>query len=125
MKKILFCLVLVLAVSFVFAAEQTSTEKTYLKMADNVFEMGKYAYASELYKTALDSNPKSWQALIGMGNAAYMLGDIEKANKFYKQAQEINPDAEIPSMQKYIKKDNAKALIKAKKKAKEESGAKK
>ena len=64
-----------------------------LKAANGLEQAGQHAAASQTYSSLLDRWPDSLSALMGYGNARYAQGDLETAQKTFRHAVALHPEA--------------------------------
>lgn len=64
-----------------------------LKAANGLEQAGQSGAASKTYGSLLDRWPDSLPALMGFGNARYAQGDVETAQKTFRHAVALHPDA--------------------------------
>ncbi len=62
-----------------------NTAKSFYKKGDNL-------NAFQVYQQALNMNPDSWEANMGVGNALYKMGRRRTALSYYRRSLELNPD---------------------------------
>ena len=65
-----------------------------LAQAEKLFTTGDMKGAAELYKKALDLDPKYYIAALYAGDALFKSGDCVQAGAFYSKAAAIDPDSE-------------------------------
>lgn len=73
----------------------TATEAAYVSAAVALEKAGTPESAEAAYEAALKRWPRNLAARIGLGNAAYALGDLKRAEKSYRQATLDHPDSAI------------------------------
>jgi len=64
-----------------------------LKAANGLEQAGRHAAASKTYSSLLDRWPDSLPALMGFGNARYAQGDVETAQRTFRHAVALHPEA--------------------------------
>ena len=74
---------------------RTATEAPYVAAAIALEKAGQPKGAESAYEAALKRWPRNLAARIGLGNAAYALKDIKRAEKAYRQATLDHPDSAI------------------------------
>lgn len=74
---------------------RTATEAAYVSAAVALEKVGRTKSAEAAYESALRHWPRNLAARIGMGNTAYALGDVKRAEKAYRQATLDHPDSPI------------------------------
>lgn len=74
---------------------QTATEASYVGAAMALEKSGQPGGAGSAYEAALKRWPHNLVARIGLGNAAYALRDIRRAEEAYRQATLDYPDSAI------------------------------
>jgi tetratricopeptide (TPR) repeat protein len=77
------------------AVPRTATEVSYMSAAVALEMTGWPKSAEAAYESALRLWPRNLTARIGMGNTAYALGDITRAENAYRQAALDHPDSQI------------------------------
>jgi len=77
------------------AVPRTATEVSYMSAAVALEMTGQLKSAQAVYESALRRWPDNLAARIGMGNTAYALGDITRAENAYRQAALDHPDSQI------------------------------
>jgi tetratricopeptide (TPR) repeat protein len=77
------------------AVPRTATEAGYMSAAVALEMTGQPKSAEAAYESALRRWPDNLTARIGMGNTAYALGDITRAENAYRQAALDHPDSQI------------------------------
>jgi tetratricopeptide (TPR) repeat protein len=74
---------------------RTAAEASYMSAAVALEMTGRPKDAEAAYESALRRWPNNLTARIGMGNTAYALGDITRAEYAYRQATLDHPDSQI------------------------------
>ena len=64
-----------------------------LRAATGLEQAGRTQEAALAYATIAERWPDSFEAWIGLGNAAYAAGDLEQAENAFRTAAERHPDA--------------------------------
>lgn len=67
-----------------------------LRIAQSALESGNMDMATTLYQKILQSNPQSVEALTGLGNTLYSVGDFTRAGVYYNKANAIDKSAPAP-----------------------------
>ncbi|QSN62999.1 MULTISPECIES: lipopolysaccharide assembly protein LapB [unclassified Caballeronia] len=67
-----------------------------LRIAQSALESGNMDMATTLYEKILQNNPNSVEALTGLGNALYTVGDFTRAGVYYNKASAIDKSAPAP-----------------------------
>jgi len=98
MKKTLFCLAFTfLIITTVFALSKDPVIQ-YVEQGTNLFNLGRYEEAIELYDMAIKMNPNAADAYMGKGNSYTMLNNNLQAQKMYEKAQLIDPTLKAPDL---------------------------
>jgi len=71
------------------------TEVSYIPAAMALEKAGSPKNAAAAYEAALKRWPRNLTARIGLGNAAYALGDLKRAEQAYRQATLDHPESAI------------------------------
>lgn len=71
--------------------------RVYRRIGDLYWDRGQFAEALASYRKALARMPNDYLALVQAGGSARRVGDSDAAARYYRQAQEVRPDAWIPS----------------------------
>lgn len=74
---------------------RTATEAGYVPAAMALEKAGPPKSAAAAYEAALKRWPRNLAARIGLGNAAYALGDLKRAERAYRQATLDYPESAI------------------------------
>ncbi len=74
---------------------RTATEADYISAAMALEKTGQPKNAERSYESALQHWPRNLTARIGMGNAAYAQGELQRAETAYRQATLDHPDSAI------------------------------
>ncbi len=74
---------------------RTATEAGYVPAAMALEKAGPPKSAAAAYEAALKRWPRNLTARIGLGNAAYVLGDLKRAERAYRQATLDYPESAI------------------------------
>lgn len=74
---------------------RTATEASYIAAAMALEKAGSAKSAAAAYEAALKRWPRNLAARIGLGNAAYALGDLKRAERAYRQATLDHPESAI------------------------------
>jgi tetratricopeptide (TPR) repeat protein len=72
---------------------ETAEEKSYISAISALEKISDRASAQIAYRTALSRWPKNQTAQIGMGNIAYRLHDLSKAEQVFRSATIDHPDS--------------------------------
>jgi Flp pilus assembly protein TadD len=67
-----------------------------LRIAQSALESGNMEMATTLYDKILQANPNSVEALTGLGNTLYSVGDFTRAGVYYNKANAIDKKAPAP-----------------------------
>jgi Flp pilus assembly protein TadD len=67
-----------------------------LRIAESALESGNMDMATKIYDKILQGNPRSVEALTGLGNTLYAVGDFTRAGVYYSRAVAIDPSAPAP-----------------------------
>jgi tetratricopeptide (TPR) repeat protein len=73
----------------------TATEVAYLSASVALEKTGQPKSAEAAYESAIGRWPLNLTARIGMGNSAYALGELTRAEEAYRQATLDHPDSQI------------------------------
>jgi tetratricopeptide (TPR) repeat protein len=74
----------------------SAEEDDFLEAAIGLERAGQYGPAADAYAAALERWPGNVGAVIGLGNSLYALGDLEGAERAFRSAIELDPDAPAP-----------------------------
>jgi len=72
---------------------KTLDRKTGLKAANGLEQAGRHDAAGKVYGALLDQWPDDLTALMGFGNARYAASDVDSAQKTFRHAVTLHPDA--------------------------------
>jgi Flp pilus assembly protein TadD len=67
-----------------------------LRIAESALSSGNMDMATTIYERVLQSNPQSVEALTGLGNTLYAVGDFTRAGVYYSRAVAIDSSAPAP-----------------------------
>jgi len=67
-----------------------------LRIADSALAAGNFEVATSLYDKIVAADPRSIEALTGLGNTLYAVGDFTRAGVYYERARQVDPHAIRP-----------------------------
>ncbi|GAB5095167.1 tetratricopeptide repeat protein [Caballeronia sp. LP006] len=67
-----------------------------LRIAESALESGNMDMATTIYEKILRANPRSVEAMTGLGNTLYSVGDFTRAGVYYSKAAAIDGNAPAP-----------------------------
>ena len=68
-----------------------NNDKDYIELGWQYRNQGKYSEAAEIFRKAVEINPKNERAYIGLGTQYMLQGNTDQAETMYKKAIEIAP----------------------------------
>ncbi len=90
--RICIALAVILAPCSFSGQAASQAQQTEIGSADRLFQIGKFAEASELYARMAAQNPKDFAAILGLGRVALLSNRLDDAQKWLEQAVALKPD---------------------------------
>src|ERR1700730_7253380 len=110
MKYASICLALAVIVACSFSGQATSQPKpSEIDTANRLFEVGKFAEASELYARIADQNPKYYSAILQLGRIALLSNRLDDALRRLEEAITLHPgddDAKVMLAESFYRRDD-------------------
>ena len=107
--RICIALAVILAPCSFSGQAASQAQQSEIGSADRLFQIGKFAEASELYARMAAQDPNDFAAILGLGRVALLSNRLDDARKWLEQAVALQPndaDAKVMLAEAFYRRDD-------------------